>query len=160
MIYKQLVKALKKAYKTIEGFADEELSIPASFKLSDACLEMIKKRRAAEESFYGCDCYETDPERYRKLADEMQTFPYEGLLEKEEYLDSLGIGKYVVVYYTESPDYKSVRYFPEHDIYVQITGSYSSYDGYYFDSEKFKENLEQVFPKTEQVINYYPKEEL
>lgn len=42
-----------------------------------------------------------------------------------------------------------VRYFEEHDVYIQVTGFYSSYEGTEWDGE-----FEQVFPKEKTITVY------
>ena len=73
--------------------------------------------------------------------------------EMENPLPNIGEWKQVDIYGGEGQgdDYWAVNYFPEHDIYIKISGYYASYDGTTF----YNDCYSQVTPKEETVIVYH-----
>lgn len=79
-----------------------------------------------------------------------------------------GIGEYKIIvsegstsegYYSEADDYTGpftrVFHFTDHDIFVKLSGVYSSYAGFEFPGNW--NNLQEVFPTEEAIIVYKPK---
>lgn len=67
-----------------------------------------------------------------------------------------GIGKYKEVD-SEGPydghEWESIRYFPDHDIYIRIKAFYYSFNGLDFDDTEWSD-IEQVFPFQETITVY------
>lgn len=76
----------------------------------------------------------------------------------DNFVEEIGISKEVDSYGGEEQgsEWYSVRYFPEHDVYIKIEGWYSSYEGTYFDDSEYLE----VFPTEIIVKKYLTKKEI
>lgn len=74
---------------------------------------------------------------------------------KENFVEGIGPSKEVDSYGGEEQgsEWYSVRYFPEHDVYIRVDAYYSSYEGADFCYSKFVE----VFPTQVTTTEYLPK---
>jgi hypothetical protein len=83
---------------------------------------------------------------------ELEEFAYEDI--QNEYLEKNGIPIWEEIDQVggegQGDHWHSVKYFKDHDVYIKVTGFYSSYNGTDFDG--WDDSCEEVKPQTRTVV--------
>lgn len=145
MTFEQIINAFKNADFNIHDFAFDYKRIPTAYILPEPFNTLreqmwsswsLSKRERAKRS-------NKDVPEY----DEKEAYPI--------YLKCVGVSDWITISNEYSEGVRSsVKYFPEYDIYIRVTG-YREYDGYEYDN--WDTSCEEVYPVQKICTLYLPK---
>lgn len=164
MNYTEMIQKLKEAYKdNIDDFAwNSHFDAPDDFKPSAATQQLIDEHTIALKKFNdfrtgGKMNYQSD--EYINASKEYSSVENPTKRINKEYLEHLGIGGFEEVEQYggegEGITWYSVKYFPKHDIYIKVSGYYTSYNGTEF-YDGFEGSCSEVRPEKVEVTQYNP----
>jgi hypothetical protein len=125
LTFEQIIEKLKTIFDKVDDFAYEEIPISKSF--SKKALEAENKRDEYVK-LHRKDGWYQSPEyiEYSKMPSKYD-------ISQEEYLkeNNIPVWEEVEQYGGEGQGdtWYSVKYFPDHDVYIRVDGFYSSYNG-------------------------------
>jgi hypothetical protein len=145
LTYNQIVEQLKNSGMSVYDFAYED-ELPYDNNFSEAALkaQQIKDQWIKENPNPG---YGND--QYKEWYDKYQTFPTRFDIARREWLQNNNIPLWEEIDQKGGEDqgshWHSVKYFKDHDVYIKVTGWYSSYNG--TDFEDWDEACSEVRPQ-------------
>ena len=140
LTYKEIIEKLKVAYHNVDDFAYENnsLVVPENFEFSNEVREAERLKNQA----YNFLCTHPSHKNWNRQRDDKE---YQELYKKWSDLPSSFHQKYTELnQYYDLPKWKeveqyggegqgdtwySVKYFPDHDVYIRVDGFYTSYNG-------------------------------
>ena len=118
------------------GEWDDATNLPEDFKFSDEVEKARKERDEKYAAYTSHPGYKDSKERdeeWERVREEYLNVPYESTIKAKEILNFLGLGEIVHTEQVggegEGDHWHQVWYFKDHDVYIKITGNYSSYHG-------------------------------
>lgn len=124
LTFKQIIKKLKNIFDKVEDFAYEKQ--PYDFENYPEALKAQKVREDFRNKYYKNYIWEEDKQ------EEYNTLPNEYDIIKKLWQEKNGLNWEEVEQYGgegKGDTWYSVKYFPDHDIYIRINGWYQSYNG-------------------------------
>jgi len=128
MNYKKILEVLKESEISISNFAYE--NVPSKTPYSSEALEAerIKDQWVVDNPNPG---YGTD--KYQEWLENFSKFPSKYNIAQREWLAEHNIPTWKEVEQVggegQGDTWYSVKYFPDHDVYINVSGYYSSYNG-------------------------------
>lgn len=143
MNFKEIIEALKKSEITVSDFAHEEICVPDDFVLP----EPLNSQRSVFISYWNQSYH------YRQEHPKPE---YDNVAALKEYLSAVGIPEWKEVAQHggegQGDEWWSVKYFPDHDVYVKVEGWYQSYNGTEF--EGWEDAVYEVRPQEKTITVY------
>jgi hypothetical protein len=132
--FEQIIEKLKTIFDDVKDFANNDIeytNTPKSekvLKLEIAYSEWLKNNPCPKQGTVECD-------EWRKKRIKVQDKYLEAW--EDEWFNNIGLKwKHIYKQCEEGGDHwESVKYFPQHDVYIKIVGYYSSYNGVSFEDE-------------------------
>lgn len=163
LTYQEIIDKLQKANITIDEFAynceDEVKAIPEDFKISEESKILVDKKEEIFKQIENHPDRQTNPrtKEIQDLWDEWEKYSYEYEALVKEYLISSSIPEWKEVHQQggegEGDHWESVKYFPDHDVYIKVTGYYQSYNGTEFYGG-YKDCCSEVRPEEKTITVY------
>ena len=141
LTFSEIIEKLKLVFESVDDFAFDEISIPKDFVHSEKLLEDTKKYwqlntekgalfgKARLEGLLDTPEYK---EKNNEISEQMIAIGFPPTRRNTEYLTSLNL-QYTEVAQKggegEGDEWYSVKYFPQHDVYIRVDGWYQSHNG-------------------------------
>ena len=144
------IKEILVANFSLEDFAYDEVPYPDTY--SEEAIESQKRRdewmKNNPNPAYGS-------KEYEEWSEKLEVNPSQYDIAKKEFLSKLGINWKEVEQYggeDQGSTWYSVKYFPDHDVYIRVDGYYSSYNGTDFNG--WDDDCKEVRPKQKTITVY------
>lgn len=151
MNYNEILEFLENNGTSVDEFAYETvISIPEDFVASTRVQELrVAKQKARQELDDSESGWSSENPLYKAWSD----IPDVDAEIQKEYLESVGIGEIIQIEQYGGEDmgstWYSIKYFPQHDIHIKVSGWYQSYHG--TDFEDWSDACSEVKPVTKTV---------
>ena len=127
MKYPEIIEKLKEIFPNgVEDFAYEEIPFPSEYS------EEALAAQADKDKFYKTIESKTNTTEWASLYKQYLDMPSKYYVAKKEWKEANQLSWEEVDQYGgegQGDDWWSVKYFPEHDVYIKVSGFYASYDG-------------------------------
>jgi len=150
--FNQIIEILKQNFDQVDDFGYEEIPYDTenfSSKALDAQNKLDKWLLDNPNPGYG--------KHYDKWYKEYNSLPTKYSVARDEWFEKVGIKWEEVEQYGgegQGSTWYSVKYFPNHDVYIRVDGYYSSYNGTDFDGW---DDCTEVRPKEKTITVYESK---